>query len=192
MSDRRALSAVVAALAFTLVACGTTVKGAGTAGGSSDLSVGGNGAPGGPSAAPGAGAGALGTGGSTGSGAQTTGLGTGGGGAGPLPGGGNVVSTNTAAPLLIGVVNQRNAGAGDAALGADNSDPGSFRADYTAFIKYINAQGGIAGHPLKPVFAEFDATSPQSISTQEQAACDTWTHDNHVFAILVGQSDLLK
>ena len=188
---RRLFAGSAVALALTLTACGTTVQGAGSRG-SNDLSLGGNGEATGPSSGPTAGTGPLGTGAGAAAGTAGSQAGSGSlGGSGSLSTG-NVVSGNSKTPLLIGVVDEKNAGTGNAALGAKNSDPGNFRADYNAFIKYINAHGGIAGHPLQPVFANFDATSSDSISTQEQRACNTWTHDHHVFAILVGQSDLLK
>jgi predicted small secreted protein len=192
-TSRRLFPGVIVAVALSLAACGTTVQGAGSNRGSNDLSLGGNGASAGPGGGATAGTGPLGTGTApgTGPGSVPTDGSSVGGGAASLPSG-NVVSSNSAAPLLIGVVDEKNAGTGDAALGAQNSDPGNFKADYNAIIKYINAHGGIAGHPLQPVFANFDATSSDSISTQEQRACNTWTHDHHVFAILVGQSDLLK
>ena len=191
---RRMLIVAAAAVAMcTSLACGTTLQATGQRG--DNLSAGGGQGLGGPGAGttgPGAnGLGGPGANGAGGAGAGSTGAGANSlGGSGSL--GGSAAIPPGKAPLLIGAAYERNANTGDSSLGASNNDPGDFKADYTALIKYINAHGGIAGHPLTPVWYEFDVTSSESVSTQEQRACDTWTHDHHVFAILIGQSDLMK
>src|SRR3954452_22480392 len=188
---RRAFGGAAAVIALcTSLACGSTLQQTGVAGGSDNLSVGGDsGLPGattGPTTASAPGQLATSNGGTASRHSGDAAVGS------LVTGSHGTVLAPGNAPLYIGVVDQRNDGAADSGLGASNSDPGNFKADYNVMIKYINAHGGIAGHPLKPVFAYFDAASSESISTQEQRACDTWTHDNHVFAILVGQSELLK
>src|SRR4051794_4160269 len=179
---RRTLSVAAAAVAMcTSLACGTTLQATGK--GNGDLSLGGEQSPGGPGATSGPGAGGLGGPGAGGAGAGGVGSTQAGAnsGVGGLTGGGSVALGPGETPLLIGAAYERNAGAADSAVGADNSDPGDFKADYTALIKYVNAHGGVAGHPLVPVWYEFDVASSESVSTQEQRACDTWTHDHHVF-----------
>lgn len=56
-------------------------------------------------------------------------------------------------------------------------------ADAKAVIAYINSHGGLAGHPVTPVWAALDVTSTTALDTQYQAACDTFTEDHHVAAV---------
>src|SRR3954452_9796798 len=148
---RKAFSGVAIAIALcTATACGTTVHGA-AARGASDLSVGGNSGVGAPTATTGAGAsGVTGPGAAKGPGATE----------GALPGtsgldavvggtGGSVPPGK--GPLLIGVPDERNAQAANSSVGDTSSDPGNFRTDYTAFVKYINARGGVVGQPRKRI-----------------------------------------
>ena len=195
MRRSRIGAAATAVALASLLGCGSTIQGQG--GSSSELSVGGEPGAGGTTAGP-LGAGGqpgAGTGSTAGNGA-TSGAGGATGSSGQLAGGGGVGGSSLAnnSPLLIGVPDERNAAAANGSIGAgaQNSDPGNFKADYTALVNYINKHGGVAGHPLKPIFYQFDATSTQSFDQQAQAACDRWTHDFHVFAIFLAQSDVLK
>jgi hypothetical protein len=48
----------------------------------------------------------------------------------------------------------------------------------------INRTGGLAGRKLVPVFHAYDANSSSNTSSNEQAACATFTQDNQVFAVI--------
>jgi ABC-type branched-subunit amino acid transport system substrate-binding protein len=48
------------------------------------------------------------------------------------------------------------------------------------WLAKVNAQGGIAGRRVVPVFYDYKATG--DINTSDQAACETWTRDSRVFA----------
>jgi hypothetical protein len=87
--------------------------------------------------------------------------------------------------IYIGSYYQTNQGAANAALGAGGLDQGDARKPQNVVIDEINKAGGLAGRKIVPIYAEFDATSRQSVDQQEQAACAKWTQDNKVFAILL-------
>jgi substrate-binding family protein len=143
----------------------------------------------------GGGTGGVGTGGTTGLGGTggTTGLGgtgTAGVGTTGFAGGGGPLGPGlTSTVMYVGVVNIKNAGAANAALGATGSSTTvDWKKPYEIVIKDINAKGGIAGRKLAPIWADIDATSSQTIDQQTQAACATWTQDHKVFAILAGDA----
>jgi hypothetical protein len=48
----------------------------------------------------------------------------------------------------------------------------------------VNRTGGLAGRKLVPVFHAYDANSSSNASSNEQAACSTFTEDNEVFAVI--------
>jgi ABC-type branched-subunit amino acid transport system substrate-binding protein len=54
-------------------------------------------------------------------------------------------------------------------------------------VDQINAAGGINGRMIRLVTADFDVTQPTA--PQENAACNTFTKDNEVFAVLALRSD---
>jgi len=54
-------------------------------------------------------------------------------------------------------------------------------------VDQINAAGGIGGRTIRLVTADFDVTQPTA--PQENAACNTFTKDNQVFAVLALRSD---
>ena len=81
--------------------------------------------------------------------------------------------------LKLGVVTLNVAGLQDA-KGLDNGDN---RAQAQAVIDAVNANGGIAGRRILPVFAEFDASSP-NWESDYQAICTSFTEDHKVFAVV--------
>lgn len=170
---------VLAALALTAAACGSTVPRAQlqAALGGQDPNLGlgpGVATPGAPGGVP--------TGGLT-PGAPLPGApGVG----GPGTAGGALGPGITDKEIFIGAVYLVNGGAGNAALGAANLDPGDYRKVFKAVFDQVNAEGGIAGRKLVPVYAEIDVTSSQTLDQQAQSACAKWTQDNKVFAILLG------
>jgi hypothetical protein len=67
----------------------------------------------------------------------------------------------------------------DSAQGAvSNSGP---IASIKVLIDHLNAHGGLLGAKIVPVFYGRDSTAADQ-ATQDQAACATFTQDNHVFA----------
>jgi ABC-type branched-subunit amino acid transport system substrate-binding protein len=84
-------------------------------------------------------------------------------------------------PIRVGVV-----GADLAAIGAvfgvtPSGDP---YASVKKIIGYINANGGVSGHPLTPVFTTVD--SGGDASTEQQKACTALTQDDHVDVVMGG------
>jgi hypothetical protein len=55
---------------------------------------------------------------------------------------------------------------------------------WNAAFDYANKHGGYAGRKIKPLW--YDISVSQDVNTQEQAACEHWTKDNKVFAMLGG------
>lgn len=74
-------------------------------------------------------------------------------------------------------------GVGDfaSALGI-SADVGDGRAQTNAVVAYVNSQGGLAGHPIRPVFWELKLTRTDPYAQFMQEMCTTWTQDHHVVA----------
>jgi hypothetical protein len=72
----------------------------------------------------------------------------------------------------------------NAALGAGGANAGDQRDYYNAVIDELNGRGGVLGRKVVPVYFEYSSTSGEPIDAQSQRACDRWTKDNKVFAIL--------
>ena len=68
------------------------------------------------------------------------------------------------------------------------SDPGDPQAANRALVKALNAHGGLAGRHIDPVYYTIDGTQAD-YSSQEQAACATFTQDHHVEAVVGGGGD---
>ena len=86
------------------------------------------------------------------------------------------------APLMIGIGVDKNLDAFVAAFGASSSQP-SEKDVAVAIVDDINANGGVAGHPLKAIYTEFDSTSNDWIA-QDQASCAAFVEDNRVAAVV--------
>lgn len=193
-----ALAALLAASA-----CGSTVQTTST------TTVGGSGlAPAGSGTGDGLGGGTSGAGGTTGGSAagastSTTGssVGTSGsgsgapgtGGTGPGAGGASGASLPasastglgvTAKTISIGVGYSTDGDAANAALGDTAFSQGDEKGQMQALIDEVNAHGGVAGRRLVPVFHPYHLTSADSGATQDQAACQDWTQDHKVIAVL--------
>lgn len=72
----------------------------------------------------------------------------------------------------------------NAAIGAAGVTQGDPRRQYETMIDWVNAQGGVAGRELVPVWHRYRVASGESFSAQDQAACTTYTQDNEVFVSL--------
>lgn len=197
-------------LALALPACGSTV--ATTGPGAQSLGV--NGAPGttdslgapvpGAAGTDGLGTGASGTAGDVGTVPGSVGGATTGGGSGTSTGsaggssdaGTTTGSGSAAAPaadgavgpgitadkIFLGLAYFPDAAAGNAALGAAGANSGDQRDYYNAVIEDLNARGGILGRKVVPIYHEYRSGDP--IDPQHEAACQRWTKDNKVFAIV--------
>jgi len=175
----------IAALALT-AGCGTTVQTGGTAAVSPDGgltaptssastgagAVAGTDGPSVPAAGPG-GAAVVGSSITTGSGVQP----------GVTPGG-SIPTTGAAAasgPIKVGIVLTKISNAADFGVSLGNTyDEKDFD---QALIDALNKQGGIDGRRIDPVYASTD-TATTNWSTDFEAACATFTQDNHVAAVL--------
>ena len=97
----------------------------------------------------------------------------------------------TAKEIFIGIPFEKGGDQANAAVGAAISK-GDARQNAQAVIDEINERGGVAGRKLVPVFHPIDANSRETNSSQDQAACETWTKDNKVFAAtFAGLTDTL-
>ena len=199
---RRLLPAAVLGLALS--ACGSTVQTSSTAtiggdglgssaqgselGGTSGTSGGlgssssttGGGTAGGTST----GGGTTGTGGSTGG--STGAVANGGSGApsGALPPTAQTGLGVTAKTITIGYSYSPDAAAANAATGASSFSQPDEQANMKALIDEINVHGGVAGRKLVGVGHAYHVTSADSGDTQDQAACQDWTVDHKVIAVL--------
>jgi hypothetical protein len=66
---------------------------------------------------------------------------------------------------------------------------GQTRGQAQAVVNTINAQGGIAGHPVQPVYYTDDITNG-NYSVQAQAICAAFTQDTPVFAVVGSGIDM--
>lgn len=85
----------------------------------------------------------------------------------------------TAKEIRIGfsISSDASAGLGGLGLGVAVADQ---RELVRTWVTKVNAEGGIAGRTVVPVF--FDYSTTGNLTTQDQAACATWTQDTPVFA----------
>jgi len=211
---RRPLGLVAVGLLLTVVlaACNSTtrlakdqqttgVSASAGGGGAADTGAGsgaGSGSGSGPGTGTGSGSGGSGaasglgsvSGPGSGSGAGLSGGGPSGpsaSGGGPAPGAGSV--TGSLSPnLKIGVV-LMNYGAVGSTFGVKGLSTGSTKAQAQAVVDALNAQGGIAGHKIVPVYVTVDITNG-TYSGQAQATCATLTEDNPVFAVVGASIDI--
>ena len=182
----------IALVALVAAGCGSTTPSAerGDAG-RAGLDLGGsprdasspaNGASGGATATGGAGVGAGSTAGGTG--------GVGGGGAAASGGGGTGPAGGTASPkatpagaIKVGVV-MMSYGTVGAQFGVKGLSQGVTKAQAQAVVNALNANGGIAGRRIDPVYVVSDITNG-TYSGQAQTICTTLTEDTPV-AVVIG------
>ena len=88
----------------------------------------------------------------------------------------------TASTIKIGVAYADDAEEANAAVGATSgASQINTRRAYEAMIDYVNANGGVAGRKLEPVFHRLSATSTEPYDQQDQEVCAHWTQDDPVF-----------
>jgi hypothetical protein len=90
----------------------------------------------------------------------------------------------TATKIFVGVAYFPDAATTNTAIGAGGANSGDQRDYYNAVIGELNKRGGIRGRKVEPIYFEYSSTSGEPIDSQDQRACDHWTKDNKVFAIL--------
>lgn len=93
-------------------------------------------------------------------------------------------STGKLPPIEIGTYylnggNAALAGAGFAGLVIPDNKP-----VFDAFVKYVNAHGGLGGRQIQPVYYQY--SEGQDPVAQDQAACATFTQDHHVYLVVGG------
>jgi ABC-type branched-subunit amino acid transport system substrate-binding protein len=84
-------------------------------------------------------------------------------------------------PIQLGFVNTNVSNA--AAFGIEVGSTLSNQQIYDALIAEMNKAGGINGRKIEPVYGDTD-TASASWNTDFQAACEKFTRDNHVAAVL--------
>jgi len=198
---RRALAAL--ALAGLTAACGSTVQMSSQATvGNDGLGGSGNGLGTGSSAASGTGGG---LGATTGSGSAAGGAGTSGlasgsssttgsspaggtaGGALPVAGAGGIPTSGPgwdAKHVYIGVTTQKDVNTAAQSVGAKGLDAGDQEAEVNAVVAYLNAQGGLFGRQIVPVFHDLSTVSTQQNPDAAGAAtCSYFSTDKKVIAL---------
>ena len=102
-------------------------------------------------------------------------------GGGPTPGGGPVPPAQgvTDDQINLGITLFEVGGFGEA-IGSDLSY-GDTEQQAQAVVDWINANGGIAGRQVNPIYYTLDFSR---VAEYDQEACARWTEDNKVFAAL--------
>jgi len=176
-------------LSLALAACGSTVQMQGTAPGGGGLTQPGlDGTPG-----------AVGLGGTGGLEGTSTGGPGGAVGEGGAPGSPNPTSVGTSgsttsprpvlqgrgkrAPIEVGIVLYPDISEFAGAFGGE-VDTGDQDLITETAVRWVNAHGGAAGHPVKVVKYYFELTSSKTYSQIAQEACEHFTVDHHVVAVL--------
>ena len=187
MTRRTAAAAVV--LALLTAACGSTSKHTATKRGAKSsteaAATGSEPAASSSAAEPTGGAGAP-SGGTTSTpakGASKTSGSSGGTGGGAPSGGTGVVAGLGPGTISIGVHYNADQAAAYTAFGVKGSAPADEKAEIQAFVSYVNAHGGMGGRKVEPVILGSDEGSG-TWSATAQSACDFFTQDHHVFAVL--------
>ena len=182
--------ALLALLASAAVSCGTTVPAGEVRAGSSGLATS-NGDLGGPAGGspveqPGAGA----TGGAVAP-------------PGPVTATASASSPGTASTGADGSLSSAaKSGHGPVELGVEyfdsaaveseaktfgySANPGDPYAEAQALVAWLNKHGGLAGHPVVPVYEQYPIGGDPT--TFEQSACQAWTQDHHVVAVVYPQN----
>lgn len=92
-------------------------------------------------------------------------------------------------PVEVGIATQNDASQVGGATGYSSLDFGDQRSLINAILTWINKHGGLAGHPIVPVW--YDASTWTDPTQEAQTACSLWTQDHHVIAAsLLGRLDI--
>ena len=194
--SRRRVAAVAGIAALALAGCGSTVQvrststvgqdGLGTTGTTGEgLSAStGSGTSGSPVGTTTGGTSGVSLGGSStgGTSGTTTGapLGTTGGSGSGATSGATSGGVKSRTPVKVGVVYASGVGAAAAAMGIPGLATGDNQAQAAAVIAWINVHGGLAGHPIKPVYWDIAKHQGSNAESSMQIACAGLTQDEHV------------
>jgi hypothetical protein len=88
----------------------------------------------------------------------------------------------SASSVTIGVTVTANSQAASSALGITGQGFVVEENVVKRIVASVNASGGLAGHHVELVFNRADASKPTTPQEAGQAACTTFTQDNHVYA----------
>ena len=109
--------------------------------------------------------------------------------------GGTITSTGgtplvgvTGTTFYFGAFYQVNQGTVNEGIGGGGLDSGDSRKAYNALIEQINAQGGLAGRKIVPIYHRIDVASTETADQQDQRACDLWFQDNKVAVVTLSGS----
>jgi hypothetical protein len=94
---------------------------------------------------------------------------------------GTPTTHRSTAPIEIGFLNTGISNA--ASFGVGTGQTFAAQTVFQALAKYYNAHGGLDGRKVVPVVAQTD-TADSSWSADYQAACQTFTQDHHVSAVI--------
>jgi len=89
-------------------------------------------------------------------------------------------------PVEVGVIVEGSDSGLAGSFGFNGLNNGDEKATATALIADVNRHGGLAGHPITPVFYVVSASDSRSFSEIEQAACADFVQDHHVVAVIAG------
>lgn len=91
--------------------------------------------------------------------------------------------TSSAGPIEVGIgYVDRNAATALASSVGYTLNPGNPYADARALVSWVNHHGGFGGHQIEPVYFKQSLNLPADVT--EQSACQTWTQDHHVKAVI--------
>jgi hypothetical protein len=83
-------------------------------------------------------------------------------------------------PIRIGVLYGQDVGAAAAAVGISGLSTGDTYAQSQAMVRWVNANGGMGGHPIQLSGYAIKATGGGDVESNYQAACTALTQDQHV------------
>jgi len=104
-------------------------------------------------------------------------------GAGVLPSGPVSGRGFTKDKVYIGMATWKEVNSVGFILAGADFDFGDQEADARAVMAHLNAQGGLAGRRMEPVF--YDHKTATDTATSVQEACALWTQDRPVFAVVL-------
>lgn len=188
------LAAMVSAACLAGAACGSTIQRAAVTDDRGFASGGGDTPEGATSAADGGaasgGGGAASQGGTTGGTHAATQSSVTAGATGSTPGASARIPGRTQGvtdkTINVGIlyVSEAAYSEGFSQIGVKGAAPGDAKAMAQAVIDEINANGGIAGRKVVPLYLAGDSTGAQDTDTGNQAACSHYTQDNKVAVII--------
>lgn len=86
--------------------------------------------------------------------------------------------------VKVGVVTNQDVSTYAGTLGINSLDSGDQKAAAESMIAELNAQGGLVGRKIKPIF--YDIATGENREASAQATCAYFTEDNQVVAVLNG------